>query len=57
MLPSIPDQLVSIAKRSLPQAEPRMPRTKEEKIADLKKRFGLTNHGKGKRKKRKGSRK
>ena len=55
MLPPIPKQLSKFVGQ-LPMAKPKPVKTKEEKIADIKKKFGLY-HGKGKRKRKKGKEK
>lgn len=51
MLPNIPRQMQQLVS-SLPKAQYVEPKTTNEKIAELKKKFKL-QHGKGKRKKKK----
>jgi hypothetical protein len=50
MLPKLPGVMSSIANQ-IPRAKSRRAMTTEEKIAKIKKEYGLT-HGKGKRKRK-----
>jgi|HigsolmetaAR204D_1030405.scaffolds.fasta_scaffold01081_2 hypothetical protein len=50
MLPKVPFALEKIGE-ALPKAKPKPYKTREQKIAEIKKKFNL-HHGKGKRKKK-----